>query len=180
MRKVCLLFLASLVALSLAADEGMWLFNRPPRALLKQRYNFEPSQAWLDHLQKSSVRFNSGGSGSFVSSDGLLLTNHHVGLDTLEKLSSKGKDYVKSGFFAKSRQEEVPAVDLVFNEKTLKGSFYGSTRPQADMPKLLNLYRAGKLPLDKFISRRYPLDQINEAYQAMLSGEVARSVLVPS
>jgi len=92
----------------------------------------------------------------------------------------RGGTAVAVGVAPPSHVVEVSAVDLVFNEKTLKGSFYGSTRPQADMPKLLNLYRAGKLPLDKFISRRYRLDQINEAYQAMLSGEVARSVLVPS
>src|SRR6185503_5928677 len=83
MRKNILLALAFLLALPLAADEGMWLFNHPPRQILKQRYGFEPSQAWLDHLQRSSIRFNSGGSGSFVSASGLILTNHHVALDCL-------------------------------------------------------------------------------------------------
>jgi Zn-dependent alcohol dehydrogenase len=74
----------------------------------------------------------------------------------------------------------VSAGDLVYMEKSLKGSYYGSTRPQADMPRLLQLYKAGKLPVDRLISRRYPLDQVNEAYDAMLAGEVARSVLIPS
>src|SRR5260221_5556031 len=67
MRKSFLVFLFLLLALPVAADEGMWLFNRTPNAIFKQRYGFEPTQAWLDHLQKSSIRFNSGGSGSFVS-----------------------------------------------------------------------------------------------------------------
>src|SRR5208283_4429611 len=78
----------------LFGDEGMWLFNNPPREYLKKKYGFDADQKWLDHVQKSSVRFNSGGSGSFVSPDGLVMTNHHVGSDTLKKLSSKGKDYV--------------------------------------------------------------------------------------
>jgi S-(hydroxymethyl)glutathione dehydrogenase / alcohol dehydrogenase len=73
----------------------------------------------------------------------------------------------------------VSAFDLLFQEKTLKGSFYGSTRPHNDMPRLLELYRAGRLPLDRLLSRRYPLSEINEAYDAMINGEVARSVVVP-
>src|SRR5205807_878918 len=96
-------------------DEGMWLFNRPPRALLKQRYGFDPTQAWLDHLQKASVRFNSGGSGSFVGPDGLILTNHHVGLDCLAKISTPKHDYVATGFHAKTAADEVKCVDLELN-----------------------------------------------------------------
>ena len=70
------------------ADEGMWLFNDPPRKLLKEKYGFEPTDAWLEHIQKSSVRFNSGGSGSFISEEGLVMSNHHVGADAIQKLGS--------------------------------------------------------------------------------------------
>ena len=70
------------------ADEGMWLFNNPPYKTLQDKYHFQPTAAWLEHLQKSSVRFNSGGSGSFVSADGLVMTNHHVGADCLQKIST--------------------------------------------------------------------------------------------
>jgi hypothetical protein len=97
------------------ADEGLWLFNNPPLKTLKDKYNFEPSKDWLEHVQKSSVRFNSGGSGSFVSPDGLVMTNHHVGLETLQKLSKKGKDYVRDGFHARTRDQEAKAVDLELN-----------------------------------------------------------------
>jgi len=99
----------------LSADEGMWLFNNPPRKLLKEKYGFDPSDAWLDHVQKSSVRFNTGGSGSFVSADGLVMTNHHVGLSALQKLSKPGKDYVKDGFYAKTPEEEFKSVDEELN-----------------------------------------------------------------
>src|SRR3989440_6650096 len=104
-----------MIAVPIVADEGMWLFNRPPRALLKQRYGFEPTQAWLDHLQKASVRFNSGGSGSFVSASGLILTNHHVALDCLQKISTAKHDYVATGYHAKTAAEEVKCVDLELN-----------------------------------------------------------------
>ncbi|MGO9111895.1 MAG: S46 family peptidase [Thermoguttaceae bacterium] len=96
-------------------DEGMWLFNSPPMKTLKEKYNFEPDRAWFEHLQRASVRFNSGGSGSFVSSNGLVLTNHHVGADDLQKLSTKDKNYLADGFYAKTQAEELKCVDLELN-----------------------------------------------------------------
>ncbi len=93
----------------------MWLFNNPPAKILKAKYGFEPTREWLDHLQRSSVRFNSGGSGSFVSSTGLVLTNHHVGADALQKISTKDKNYLADGFYAKTRDEEVKCDDLELN-----------------------------------------------------------------
>src|SRR5213082_107076 len=109
-----LLFIVGMTA-SVRADEGMWLFNAPPLKQLREKYQFEATPQWLEHLQKSSVRFNSGGSGSFVSSNGLAITNHHVGLDTLQKISSATTNYVQNGFYAKTNAEEPRATDLELN-----------------------------------------------------------------
>ncbi len=99
----------------LCGDEGMWLFNNPPKKHLKEKYNFDATKEWLEHVQKSSVRFNSGGSGSFVSPDGLVMTNHHVGADDLQKLSNEKKNYLRDGFHAKTLAEEIPCKALELN-----------------------------------------------------------------
>src|SRR5256886_1190409 len=100
---------------SLLADEGMWLFNHPPRKQLKEKYGFDVTETWLDHVQKSSVRFNSGGSGSFVSEDGLVISNHHVGADALQKFGDKDHDYLRDGFYAPTPAEEKRCLDLELN-----------------------------------------------------------------
>src|ERR1700737_944174 len=102
-----ILFALSLLCVPFSqADEGMWLFNNPPYKILQDKYHFQPTAAWLDHLQKASVRFNNGGAGSFVSPDGLVMTNHHVGADCLQKLGDKEHNYMRDGFHARTRAEE--------------------------------------------------------------------------
>jgi hypothetical protein len=98
------------------ADEGMWTFNNLPRAEIKKKYGFEVTDAWLKKVQLATVRFNSGGTGSFVSADGLVLTNHHIASDVLQKISTAENDYNKEGFYAHTRDQEVKAPDLELNQ----------------------------------------------------------------
>ncbi len=118
---ICILQFA-IIAIPLAVistpangDEGMWLFNSPPNKILKERYNFTATPEWLKHVQLASVRINKGGSASFVSGDGLVMTNHHVGADALQKFGSAEHDYLKDGFYAKTRDEELKCADQEFN-----------------------------------------------------------------
>jgi hypothetical protein len=97
------------------ADEGMWLFSNPPVDILQERYAFEPRERWLEHLQKSAIRFNAGGSASFVSADGLVLTNHHVGAGILENLSTPERNLIESGYYAKTKDRELVCPDLEAN-----------------------------------------------------------------
>lgn len=97
------------------ADEGMWTFDNMPVKRLQEKYGFTPTQEWLDHVRLSSVRFNDGGSGSFISPDGLVLTNHHVGIGQLQKISTAERDYVVTGFYAAARADESKCPDLELN-----------------------------------------------------------------
>ncbi|HYR91422.1 MAG TPA: S46 family peptidase [Terriglobia bacterium] len=104
-----------ILQLTLIADEGMWTFDNPPRKQWKDRYNFEPSDQWLENVRLASVRLNDGGSGSFVSPNGLLMTNQHVASGQLQKVSTPERDYTLEGFYAKTREEELKCPDLEIN-----------------------------------------------------------------
>lgn len=104
--------LVAFAGVTARADEGMWLMNAPPLELLKQRYGFEPTSAWLEHVQKSAVRINDGGSGSFVSANGLIMTNHHVASGQLDKLSTPERNLMTSSFLAKTNAEELRCPDV--------------------------------------------------------------------
>ena len=99
----------------LPADEGMWTFDNPPTKLIQNKYHYMLTREWLDRVRLASVRFNDGGSGSFVSQHGLLLTNHHVARDQLQKESTPEHNYVRDGFDAQTAEQELKSPDLEVN-----------------------------------------------------------------
>jgi len=106
--------IVALGAIGLMADDGMWTFDNPPRKLIKEKYGFDITDQWLEHIRLSAVRV-SGASASFVSPDGLLLTNQHVGRDQVAKLSTPQRDFIKDGFYAQTREEELKCTDFEAN-----------------------------------------------------------------
>jgi hypothetical protein len=133
-RRLASLSLAWLVLGAFArADEGMWTFDHPPTKTLQESYGFTPTKEWLDKVRLAAVRFMDGGSGSFVSPDGLMLTNHHVGLACIQNLSTAEKDYVTNGFLAGSREQE-PAcpgyeVNVLMGMEDVTARVLGGVRP---------------------------------------------------
>ncbi len=120
MRKFSVLLILSSLLVSvplLRADEGMWTFDNPPLKQWKERYNFEPTKEWLDNIRLASVKVG-GASGGFVSSEGLIATNQHVGAGALARLSSKERNLTRDGFYATSREQElkVPNYEVTILE----------------------------------------------------------------
>ena len=111
------LFVLTIIGLAIhaRADEGMWPLNMIPKAVWKTKYGFEPSDAWIEHVQKSCLRVGAGGSGSFVSPDGLIMTNHHVGSDSIADVSSADHDYMRDGFYARTHDEELKCPHMDFS-----------------------------------------------------------------
>jgi NDMA-dependent alcohol dehydrogenase len=95
------------------------------------------------------------------------------------RIVRRGGTVIAVGLPPERATVELPASDIARDEKIVTGSFYGSCSPQVDMPVVLNLYMDGRLPLDRLVSRTYPLDGINDAFAAMNAGEVARAVIRP-
>jgi hypothetical protein len=131
-RRTALLAALALPGLA-AADEGMWTFDNLPLKILQERHGFTPSPQWLDRVRLASVRFNDGGSGSFVSPDGLMITNHHVGFGCIQNISTQEHDYVAEGFIAPSRDKE-PAcpgyeVNVLMAFEDVTSKVLGAVKP---------------------------------------------------
>ncbi|WP_224363147.1 S46 family peptidase [Hyalangium versicolor] len=174
-----LVVVAALVgALPALADEGMWTYNNFPSAKVKEKYGFEPSQQWLDKVRLSSARLAGGCSASFVSPNGLVMTNHHCARGCIEQLSNAQKDFIANGFYAKTEAEEVQCPAMEINQLTeitdvtdrlnkstqgLTGKQYSDTL-KAEMSKIekecatsdqvrcdvVTLYQGGKYNLYKY------------------------------
>jgi hypothetical protein len=135
-------FVLLAACLPLCADEGMWTFDNPPVKQLEEKYHFTPTAQWLDHVRLSCVRLNDGGSGSFVSAHGLLLTNHHVARGQLQKNSTAEHDFVKNGFYAATPGEEMKSPDLEVNvlvsmenvTQTVQAALKGAKTPKKSSP----------------------------------------------
>jgi hypothetical protein len=155
LRSVLLLPTALLLAAAPAihAEEGMWTFDNPPLKQLAAKYNFKPSQEWLDHLRLSSVRLNDGGSGSFVSPNGLLLTNHHVARGQLQKNSTAEHDYLRDGFYAATPEAEMKSADLEVNVlvamQDVTARVQGAAKGIADDAKALKARDAAIAAIEK-------------------------------
>jgi len=140
------------------ADEGVWLPNQFPAGAVQAKYGFRPSTDFLKHLQTSAVRFNNGGTGSFVSPDGLLFTNHHVGADCVQKLSSPGHDFIQDGFSASTRAEEKRCPDLevnvLLNTADVTSKVTEGVTDQTSAPEAARVRRSNIAKLEKECAAR--------------------------
>src|SRR3984893_7104815 len=128
------------------AEERIWHFAHPPRTQLKGHDGFAPTGEWLHHVRLSSVRLNDGGSGSFVSPNGLLLTNHHVARGQLQKNSTAEHDYLRDGFYADTPDKEMKSPDLEVNVlvgmENVTGRVQGAAQGIPDEAKALKAREA--------------------------------------
>ncbi|MDN3505142.1 MAG: S46 family peptidase [Rhabdochlamydiaceae bacterium] len=116
MAKIITTISALLISTSLLSDEGMWTFDNLPKDQIAQKYGVNLTQESIDHMRLSSLRISIGGSGSFVSPNGLILTNHHVASRAIENLSSEDQNYIKDGFYAQTQDLELGCPNLFVDQ----------------------------------------------------------------
>jgi hypothetical protein len=157
LRRLTLLLALALPAAAFAGpralDEGMWPLNKVPRETLKKKYGVELTDAWLERVQKSAVRMGSGGSGSLVSPNGLVMTNHHVGSDAIEKLSTPEKNLLEQGFYARTGAEELKCpdleVDILWSIEDVTDRVTGAAKPEMSAAQANDARRAMMSTIEK-------------------------------
>lgn len=160
---IALVVTAAAFGVAPRADEGFWPYNSIPRAAIKAKYGFQVTDAWLQHLQLATVRFG-GGTGSVISADGLVLTNHHIALGSLQRLSTPENDLVKNGFYAAKLEDEIRVPGMVLN--ILQGIEDVTERVQAAV-------KPGMNPQDATAARRKAVEAIQaESQQPGLTSQV--------
>ncbi|TMH72651.1 MAG: S46 family peptidase, partial [Betaproteobacteria bacterium] len=110
-----LLAAALLIPCAAIAAEGMWPLDNLPASRMKAEYSFTPGRDWVDHVMRASARIAGGCSASFVSRDGLVMTNHHCAAACVSQLSSAKKNFIADGFLARGRGEEVRCPEIEIN-----------------------------------------------------------------
>lgn len=158
-------FAASPFSFPARADEGVWTLDHLPLQALRQDHGFTPGAGWVEHLQQACVAFP-GGSGAFVSEDGLVITNHHVARGQIQKLSTPEHDYMRDGFFARTQAEEVKCADLELRVLMSMQDVTARVRAAVD---------AKAAPKAQAAQRRAVLAQLEEDYGAR-TGLQCRSV----
>ncbi len=107
-----------MVTVKALADEGMWTLNGFPAKAVEKKHHFKATSEWLDHVRLSSARLAGGCSGSFVSANGLIMTNHHCASSCIDQLSTAGDDRIAKGFYAKTQGDEIKCPEVEINKLT--------------------------------------------------------------
>ncbi|HUX93377.1 MAG TPA: S46 family peptidase, partial [Ignavibacteriaceae bacterium] len=135
-------------------DTGkMWTFDYPPKAYFEKEYNFDPSDKWLDNVRMSALRFANYCSASFVSADGLVMTNHHCGRESVAEVTKKGEDLFDNGFYAKTLADERPVPGLYVDQLVLIKDI---------TPDIQTAIDSGKTPEEKVANEKKAISEIEK------------------
>ncbi len=136
-------------------DTGkMWTFDYPPKTYFKEEYNFSPSNEWLDNVRMSALRFANYCSASFVSADGLVMTNHHCGRESVAEVTKKGEDLFDNGFYAKTLADERPVPGLYVDQLVMIKDVTSEIQAAID---------SGKTPEEKVANEKSAITKIEKS-----------------
>ncbi len=135
-------------------DTGkMWTFDYPPLKYFQEEYNFKPTEEWLNKVRMSALRFANYCSASFVSADGLIMTNHHCGRESVSKVTKPGEDLFDNGFYAKTLADERPVPGLYVDQLVLIKDVTKQIQDAIDK---------GKTPEEKVANRKEEMEELEK------------------